>query len=281
VLKTQGKLEEALEAFQRAGALKPDYADAFHNMGSTLIQMDRPDHALVALKKAADLDPGNHSAKYIVSALSGENPASAPPEYIKELFDQYSKRFDEHLTKKLDYKTPQILRDLIEAVEGKKGSFGKILDLGCGAGLSGEAFRDAADCLDGVDISGDMIQAAREKNIYDRLETSEIESFLDHCRGKYDLAVAADVFVYIGDLDPVFSRIKKVIKTGGYFLFSTEKYSGEGYRLGPSGRFAHNEEYIRSVGQSNDFECVHSEHAVLRKEGGKDVLGDCFVLERK
>ena len=32
-LKEQGKLEEAIEAYNKALAIKPDYAEAYYNMG--------------------------------------------------------------------------------------------------------------------------------------------------------------------------------------------------------------------------------------------------------
>ena len=169
-LKGLGKLQAALVAFQHAAALSPGFADAFHNMGSTLIEMGRPDHALAALKKAAELDPSNHSAKYMVSALSGEGPESAPAEYVKELFDQYSQRFDRHLVEKLGYRTPEVLKETLESAAGKPLSFSNVLDLGCGTGLSGEVFRASARRLDGVDISKDMVRVAEGKSIYDRLE---------------------------------------------------------------------------------------------------------------
>ena len=36
VLKDQGKLEEAIEAYNKALSMKPDYAEAYNNMGVVL-----------------------------------------------------------------------------------------------------------------------------------------------------------------------------------------------------------------------------------------------------
>jgi predicted TPR repeat methyltransferase len=223
-LKTQGKLQEALMAFQQSATLFPEYADAYHNIGSTLIEMGRADQALPALQKAVEIDPGNHSAKYMAAVLSGENPKSAPPEYVKELFNQYSNRFDKHLTRQLSYKTPQLLREALDDIIGKNKKFEKVLDLGCGTGLAGEFFRDVSSHMTGVDISRDMISAAQKKAIYNQLHISEINDFLYHCRENFDLVIAADVFVYFGDLEPLFSCLETKLNQEAYLFFQLRAF---------------------------------------------------------
>ena len=47
--------------------------------------------------------------------------------------------------------------------------FGAMLDLGCGTGLGGAAFRPFVDRLVGVDLSPAMIAQAAAKGLYDRL----------------------------------------------------------------------------------------------------------------
>ena len=47
-----------------------------------------------------------------------------------------------------------------------------------------------------------------------------LEEFLEQSEDTYDLAVAADVFVYIGDLAPVFEALDKRLAPGAYFVFS-------------------------------------------------------------
>ena len=54
------------------------------------------------------------------------------------------------------------------------GSFKKTIDLGCGTGISGSAFKEYTDYIVGVDISNEMISIARKKNIYDELILGEI-----------------------------------------------------------------------------------------------------------
>ncbi len=281
LFKTRGRLQEALIAFNQAAKLFPGYADAYHNIGTTLIEMGQTSQALSALQKAAQLDPGNHSAKYMAAALAGENPKNAPPEYVKELFNQYSKRFENHLTCKLSYQTPQLLRKALDQSVGKDMKFKHVLDLGCGTGLAGKVFHDIAGYMVGVDISPDMIGVAQQKNIYNQLHVSEINEFLGESSETFDLVIAADVLVYMGDLEPLFSNLKNRITHGGCFVFSTERFREEGYRLRSTGRFAHAGKYIRVLSEKKGFQIIHHSPVVLRKENDKPVEGDIFVLLKK
>ena len=51
-LKDQGKLEEAIEAYNKALAIKPDYVDAYYNMGNALEEKHNLEEAIEAYNKA-------------------------------------------------------------------------------------------------------------------------------------------------------------------------------------------------------------------------------------
>ena len=77
--------------------------------------------------------------------------------------------------------------------------FGSVLDLGCGTGLAGAAFRPFADWLVGVDLAPAMLAKARGKGLYDRLVEDDVMRFLAGeaaIEARYHLILAADVFVY-------------------------------------------------------------------------------------
>ena len=103
--------------------------------------------------------------------------------------------------------------------------------------------------LTGVDLSARMIDKARSLGVYDRLEQGDIIEFLDGSEDRWDLVLAADVFIYVGDLEPVFARLERAMAEG-VFCFSVESLEGDGagLRLLPSLRYAHSAGLPRAAG---------------------------------
>ena len=74
----------------------------------------------------------------------------------------------------------------------------RILDFGCGMGLSGQALQMAEFTnLDDSDISATMLNTAQSRNIYSRLWQGQPGEMTDVTAGQYDVIVAAGV-VYLG-----------------------------------------------------------------------------------
>ena len=90
------------------------------------------------------------------------------------------------------------------------------------------------------------------------------------------------MLVYIGDLAPLFARVRHVLRAGGLFAFSCEARehddSGQGYALLPSNRFAHTLDYVTRTAQAAGFAVLASERAVLRRDHGRDVEGHLILL---
>jgi tetratricopeptide (TPR) repeat protein len=57
VLQEQGKLEEAIEAYNKALAIKPDYAEAYNNIGNARKDQGKPEEAIEAYSKALAIKP--------------------------------------------------------------------------------------------------------------------------------------------------------------------------------------------------------------------------------
>jgi predicted TPR repeat methyltransferase len=203
--------------------------------------------------------------------------------YVRRLFDQYAGRYDAALTEHLHYRGPVLLRDAVtSALERLRRPmrFESLLDLGCGTGLAGQVFRPFAARLVGVDLSAAMIARAEAKGDYDRLVVANLAAFLSDeiaKAAKYDLVVAADVFVYVNDLAPVLADIARVLAPRGVVAFTVETHSDAGVALLPTLRFAHSEPYLREIIAAAGLKLLALERAAIRTEKGTPVAGLAVV----
>ena len=275
----QGEQDEALTALRRAVDINPNLSEAHNNLGIIFRNLGKMKEAETAYRRVLDIDPGNSTARHMLAALTGETPETAPKQYVIDLFDEFSNRFDRHLLQRLEYKTPSLLRLALDSQIQGKARFRNAIDLGCGTGLAGQEFRNIADRLSGIDISPKMVDQAKGKRIYDDLRVGDFTDFLNTSGEQYDLITSADVFVYLGDLKPIFDSIQRCAAPEAYFVFSTEHFAGDGYILQQTGRYAHSQEYIRSLAEERSFAVEVYQQADIRKENESWVLGNLFVLK--
>jgi predicted TPR repeat methyltransferase len=280
--KKSGDLAGALYDYEQALAARPDYALAEHYRANTLRALGQRDAAVAAYRRALALGADAHEIRFALAALGeGDQPVTAPADYVKSLFDQYAGRFDRHLVDVLGYRTPALLDALLRphlALAPVRAA----LDLGCGTGLCATFLRPLARHVTGVDLSQRMLDKAAELGLYDDLVCADIVDWLAERGACCDLAVAADVLVYIGDLAPLFARVRHALRAGGLFALSCEALdddaAGRGYAIQPSNRFAHALGYVQRTAREAGFTVVAAERAVLRRDHGRDVDGYLVLL---
>ena len=231
-----------------------------------------------SFRKALELEPTSGKAQYILDMIEGNTPDKAPIDYVENLFDFYAPKFEEHLVDVLHYQTPQKLADFLWE-HTPKISNTNILDLGCGTGLMGPILKDNCAQIVGVDISPLMLAQAKEKNTYSALHKEDIFSFLSSHTHTYsfDLIVAADVLVYIGDLAPLFTLLMGVMKPQARFVFSVEECD-EGFHLGQEARFLHSLSYIEASLPAS-LTLVSTKREALRKNSNLWVDGLLVMLQ--
>jgi predicted TPR repeat methyltransferase len=281
ILRILGKVEEAIESYRQTIEMDPENADAYNNLGNLLKDKGRLDEAVSCFKRAVEIDKENVSALHTLSALTGETPETAPKKYVRELYDRYADNFDVHLTEKLDYDIPSVVREMFDALLDVPARFENILDMGCGTGLSGLKFRAITGRLCGVDISPVMIEKSRERNIYNSLVAGDMVEYLNESHEQYDLFIATDVFIYTGDLQSIFHAVRRRSKEGAYFTFSTEGFEGDDYILRTTGRYAHSVAYIKRLAGENGFDIEMRRQEVIRMEKGQEIMGDVYILKYK
>ena len=272
-----GQIDEAINAFKRVTAIKPDYADAYYNMGVVLKDQGKLEEAIEAYKKALSLKPDFADASHILSSLTGKTTQSAPREYVENLFDRYAYKFDQSLVEKLSYDIPKVITQLAVEKHGS-GSLGSILDLGCGTGLTGEKIRPHCNNLEGIDLSRKMLEIAKSRNVYDKLDHVDIVGYLSNAMLDFDYFIATDVFIYVGDLSEVFRLIKVRNKKPGKLIFSTEQTYEKGFYLEKSGRYSHSKSYVEELCKEFKFSISHFSETNLRKEKGSFLNGGLYFL---
>ncbi len=277
----QGKLDDAVASYRQALSMNPNFADAHYNLGSLLQAHGQLDKAADCFREAIRLDPKKYKhAQHLISAFAGKTTERPPSRYIEKLFDDYANVFDTQLVQQLGYRMPKELVDLLgQAVDLPVGEW-DVLDLGCGTGLSGLEISPHARRLVGVDLSANMLAKAQARNIYHRLEHSDL---LPMMRGEkaasYDVIIAADVFEYLGRLDEIVCEAKRLLRAGGFFLFSVEALEAraggsvdlEGrheYELNQTGRYAHSQSYLQRLADINNFDSLQLISTTLRLEKG-------------
>jgi len=275
-----GRLREALDAFDRVLEVKPDAAGAWTLRGSVLSDLGRFDEAAQsfrnALRHGGDADLNTY---YLAAATSDQPPRAAPRHYVESLFDNYAAGFDTQVVEHLHYRAPEIL---VAGLQRSKRLFASAIDLGCGTGLCGPLLKPLCGRLEGVDLSSGMLEKARALQVYDRLTHADLLAYLDAATSRFDLVVAADVFIYVGALDAVFASVAKTMSTGGIFCFSVEEAEGaQPLELRASRRYAHSEASVRDLAQRTGFEVQGFERAPVREDQRVPVPGLYFWLARR
>ena len=275
---------EAAAGFDAALALDPSHAISWNNRGNALAAMKRFDEAILcyerALALAPDLPQAVENRDNALFELKRAN--RCPPGYMRNLFDNFAPHYDRTMLEKLGYRAHLDLRALANRVLPRERPPRRVLDLGCGTGLVGEAFKDlaAGGRLDGIDIAPRMIEAARARGIYDDLILGDIETVLPALAPRYDLILAADTMIYIGDLSATFKGVATRLEAGGFYLFAVESKEADGWEQTPMHRFRHSESYLRSLAHQAGLDFVDIMDCKLRNEASAPVPGFAVALQK-
>jgi predicted TPR repeat methyltransferase len=271
--------DEALASYDKALTIEPELAQAWFSRARALQESERTDEAISAYRCARERGCDAELIQCALASLGAEPPpAVAPRALVIDLYDRYADQYDQHVIRTLNYRTPDLLFDALRRFMPQSNL--DILDLGCGTGLFGRLLRPRARRLTGIDISPNMLKIAGQRKIYDDLFCNDLVAFLQTQTEAVDLAAAADVFCYIGDLSPVFQAARGALRCGGFFCFSVESGGEKDFVLGPSLRYSHSAAYLRRLANNHGFALEMIDSQVARRDAGRDVASHLAVLRR-
>lgn len=278
VLNRLGRREEALSAYQELLVDQPELAHAWVEMGEIHREAGRWSDAADAYREGHSRGADESWTRYLLAAVTGQGHVPRPPSvYVQNLFDDYAPDFDAHLVGTLGYQGHQTLIDVLP-----DGPLGGVLDLGCGTGLCGLRLHPRASRLIGVDLSAVMVSQAQARGLYDEVICADLHDWLPRVSERFNVMLAADVFIYVGELESAFAAIALALEPGGYLAFTVESGKpGSGAQLQPSLRYSHAPDYIRQLAANQGWAVLRQVEAPIRYDQGQPVMADYYLLQAR
>jgi predicted TPR repeat methyltransferase len=261
--------------------MDPDNPDRWYQLGDYAQSVGRRAVARDAYARYAAAHPEDAEIEQILYSLRDDAPpARASDRCITQIYQRFASSYENCMIDELEYRAPEHLAEaLARAIDGRSGL--DVLDLGCGTGLFAPKLRPLARHLLGIDLSPAMLEKARARGLFDRLETAEMTAWLGDTAdrfGPFDLIAACDSLIYFGDLRQVVVPAASRLRPGGVMAFTLEHSTTPPFRLTDTGRFAHHEDHVAEVAAEAGLAVVDLGQALLRYEYGEPVMGLVAVL---
>ncbi len=180
----------------------------------------------------------------------------------KALYRDWAPDYENHTVDKLGWiGYVPAAREFAKRVTDKSS---RILDVGCGTGLSGMALSEQGFTnIDGVDLSPEMLALAKDREIYNSLGTADLTKPIE-VDAPYDAVFSSGVFGFGPPYPEHIKNTLDVLKPGGIAVHTV---NGAGWQD------ANWEEKLANVIKSQSLELIEkSEIAYLEKEGINGVL---------
>ena len=153
-----------------------------------------------------------------------EGPVNA--KHYDALADDYDRQL-----RAWGYEAPeQGAKLLAEHLEGFART--RILDCGCGTGMTGQALREkgARGSITGVDVSMHSLELAGGKNVYEETRTVDLNAPLPFEDDSFDGVLCVGVLSYV-EPEPLFREWMRVVRPGGVIVFTSREdfFASRGY----------------------------------------------------
>ena len=278
-LREVGDLQAAWVCCKRVTELAPENWDAWYDLGDIAHCLGKRDEAREAYAVYFKAHPEDGEIEHLLIALGsgGATPPRASDQAILTIYKSFAASYDERMRQDLKYVGPEKLMELTLPHLGSRTGL-RVMDMGCGSGFAGTVLRPLAADLTGVDLSPEMVELSRARNLYDKLDVAEITEWLNRGGEPFDLIFSSDCLIYFGDLTTILTAAGKRLKPGGVFAFSNERGTRPPFHLTDTGRYTHTPEHARDAAAKAGLKLLDQQESFLRMEWGEDVIGLYTVL---
>jgi SAM-dependent methyltransferase len=187
-------------------------------------------------------------------------------------YEAWADTYDKEISEELGYAQPVRCAAALSTVVGTQhgAPTGRVLDVGCGTGLSGLALEQAGFTnLDGCDFSAPMLDRAAATGVYRQLFTADLNEGLDVPDETYDAVAAVGVFSF-GHIQPSALReMLRVVRLSGAVVIGLNDHYWD------LGTFQSEVDAIEADGVATLVFQEHGDHLP-----GADIQGWVVVLVR-
>jgi len=176
----------------------------------------------------------------------------------RDYYSRVAPKYEKCILEKTGYishvRVPQRVLELLSETHERSAPL-KVLDLGCGTGLSSLAFFDGNFEVTGLDYSPGMIEECK-KRPFKKLVCQSINEDLSVPDNNFDLAICLGAFEFVEDPNALFERVQVKLKDNGIFAFTIPTSEGPCTRLNIK---CYNFEAIEECFSNTAFELIDKE----------------------
>lgn len=152
------------------------------------------------------------------------------PEDNVQLYKDWANNYDDNVAS-IDYVGPKKCSEIFRKYVPSTTQGLKILDAGCGTGLAAVELQKQATAENGVpysvihgmDISPEMLAAAKGKGIYQDLKIVDMTKPFPYNNGEYDACICVGTFTH-GHVGPAaITELIRIVKPGGINVFTVHE----------------------------------------------------------
>ena len=140
-------------------------------------------------------------------------------EKLANKYDAWAHSYDSELDKPYRISPIESARALDQVLTNKQA---RILDAGAGTGMVGEALAELGySNITAVDLSSEMLEVARGKQVYQGLYQGDLEDSCDFAQpNSFDAIISVGVFTYGHVAPQALHNLLALLKPGGHFLLT-------------------------------------------------------------
>lgn len=134
-------------------------------------------------------------------------------EETRDIYRDWAKSYEKDTVGDMNYVGPKVVAEKLASLVDRSAI---VLDAGCGTGLGGaELHRLGFATIDGMDLSPDMLDLAREKGVYRDLRAEDLTKRLSYADAAYDAVACIGTFTHAHVGPRGFLELLRVTRSGG------------------------------------------------------------------